>query len=67
MIPIKEIWVVEHTVFALDYADKLNFIAQCADEKTALRVAILLSGHHGKEVFAFKPSMRRMVPVGESN
>jgi len=65
--PIKEIWVVEHTVFALDYADKLNFMAQCTDEKTALRVAILLSGYHGKEVFAFKPSMRRMVPVGESN
>jgi hypothetical protein len=65
--PIKEIWVIEHTVFALDYADQLNFMAQCADHQSALVVGILLSQRHGKQVFAFKPSMRRMVPVGESN
>lgn len=67
MTPIKEIWVLEHTVFALDYSDKLNFMAQCADEQTALLIGMKLGLHHGKHTFAFKPSMRRMVPVGESS
>jgi hypothetical protein len=65
--PIKEIWVILNTIYALDYADKLNFMANCGDEDSALQVGLALSSHHGVEAFAFKPSFRRMVPLGASS
>lgn len=67
MTPIKEIWVILNAIYALDYADKLNFMAQCGDEESALQVGLALSMHHGTEAFAFKPSHRRMVPLGASS
>ncbi len=67
MTPIKEIWVIGNRVVFLDYADQTNFIADCVDEQVALHVALLFSIYKGKQAFAFKPSMRRMVPVGEDS
>lgn len=67
MTPIKEIWVIDTVVFALDYADKLNFMTGAVDQQTALTIGMKLGEHHNKEVYALKPALRRMVPVGGSS
>jgi hypothetical protein len=65
--PIKEIWVITNTVFALDHANKLSFMVACEDEESANQIGLLLGSHHNKETYAFKPSHRRMVPLGGSS
>jgi hypothetical protein len=64
MTPIKEIWVIMDTVFALDFADNLNLIGHTPSEETALRIALAESAYHGRDAYAFKPALRRMVPLG---
>ena len=67
MTPIKEIWVILDVVFALDYTDHLNFMAGCGDPDNAHAVGVALGLAHSKEVYSFKPALRRMVPVGGSS
>lgn len=64
MTPIKEIWVFGETVVALDTADKTHLICHAVDEQTAQLIGLQLSMYHGRDAYAFKPSFRRMVPLG---
>lgn len=65
MTPINKLLVVDATVYAVDYSGKLNFMAQCADEHSAMLTVGVLATYHKKldEVYVLEPRTMTIAKV----
>jgi len=61
MTPIKEIWVVDCLIYALDYADHLNPIGNATSATDAVTMAAALGKFHKRKVFTLNVDHRMMV------
>lgn len=65
MTPIKEIWVIDTLIFALDYAGQLNPLASGPSPKETLIMAGALNEYHKRKAFVLSTDHRMMVPIEE--